>query len=96
MSGTFRVTLGTPIGQQSGTITFTDENGALSGTIRAMGSTNRFTGRADGNAFEISGVLSVGFFRFRYTARGTVDGDTLTGKAYTDTGAFPMSGKRTA
>ncbi len=94
MNGTFHVTLGTPIGPQSGTITFVDHDGSLSGSIRAMGNTNYFTGSANGDSFRISGVLSAGFFRFPYTAQGTVSGSVLQGTATTSAGVFQMNGTK--
>lgn len=94
MNGTFKVTLDTPIGRKSGTITFIDDGRSLGGTIRAMGHTNHFTGRADGNSFDISGVLHVGFLNFQYTAQGTVNGNALNGSARSSAGNFQMSGTR--
>ncbi|AVQ97382.1 hypothetical protein DRA42_06015 [Ethanoligenens harbinense] len=83
------------MGPQRGTITFVDNNGSLSGTIRAMGETNDFTGSSNGNTFRISGVLNAGFLRIRYTAQGTVSGNTLRGTATTSAGVFQMSGTKT-
>jgi len=97
MNGTFNITLYTPIGPQRGFLTLTDENGALRGSIRAMGNTNYYrSGKADGNSFEFSGILNAGFFNIRYSAKGTIDGDTLKAKVTTDSGIFQMDGTRTA
>ena len=96
MGGTFDVTLTTPIGPKRGILTMVEKDGTLSGSIRAMGNTSFFrNGRAAGNSFEFSGVLDAGFFRTRYTVRGTVEGDTLRAAAATDLGTFRMSGTRT-
>jgi hypothetical protein len=95
MSGTFNVTMRTPMGPTSGVLTLADESGTLSGSIRTMGSTSYFrNGKADGNSFEFSGILNAGFFNFRYTVRGTVDGDVLKAVAITDSGTFQISGTR--
>lgn len=97
MNGTYNVSLHTPIGVQKGTVTLMEENGALRGSIRAMGSTSTFqNGKVSGNAFEFSGILNAGFFNFSYTAKGTIDGDTLNAVATTNTGAFQIIGTRQA
>lgn len=97
MGGTFDVILNTPAGPKKGVLTMAERDGTLSGSIRAMGAASFFSnGRAKGNSFEFSGILNAGFFRIRYTARGTVEGDTLKAAAATDLGTFGMSGTRTA
>lgn len=97
MNGTFDITLYTPIGPQSGILVLTDESEALRGSIHAMGITNYFrNGKANGNSFEFSGTLNAGFFNIRYSAIGTVNGDTLKAKVTTDSGIFQLSGTRKA
>ena len=95
MNGTFDITLYTPIGPQRGFLMLTDENGALRGSIHAMGNTNYFrNGKTDGNSFEFSGILNAGFFNIRYSAKGMIDGNTLKAKVTTDSGTFQLSGTR--
>ena len=97
MSGTYNVTLHTPMGGQKGTVTLVDDHGTLSGSIRAMGSTSFFrNGKALGNSFEFSGILSIGFFQLRYRAKGTVEGDIIKAVATTDSGTFQINGTRAA
>lgn len=95
MNGTFRIALSTPLGSKQGTIHFEDSNGSLSGTVYAMGMASPFQGgRASGNSFSFSGTLTVGLYRFDYTARGTVTGDVLKGTAVTRYGSMPIRGMR--
>ena len=95
MSGTYNVTLVTPFGPKRGNVVFTDDNGVLSGSIHAAGDTNNFrNGKANGNAFEFSGVLNAGFFRIQYTAKGTVEGNALEAVAATNLGTFQMYGTK--
>lgn len=95
MNGTYNVTLITPFGPQNGTVTFNDHNGVLSGSIRAMRGTSYFKdGKAQGNAFEFSGILNAGFFNIRYTANGTVVGNALNGSVKTNIGTFQMQGEK--
>jgi hypothetical protein len=95
MNGTFKVTMSTPMGPKSGRISFMDQNGVLSGSIRFMGNENPFrNGKTSGNNIEFRGALNVGFSRFGYTARGTVTGDTLAATANTQFGVMQISGTR--
>jgi hypothetical protein len=95
MNGTFKVALSMPMGLQSGTINFIDDNGILNGSIHAMGSVNPFrNGKISGNTFEFTGTLKIFFNRFDYTAKGTVIGDTLKATAETKYGIMQISGTR--
>jgi hypothetical protein len=95
MNGSFKVTLSTPFGRKSGVVEFSENNGALSGSLRALGSINPFTGgKVTGNRFEYSSSFKFGFSKVEYTARGTVDGDQLTAEATTPYGVFNISGTR--
>ncbi|MBW7573904.1 hypothetical protein [Caproiciproducens faecalis] len=97
MNGTYSVTLQTPFGIQKGTVTFVDNNGILSGSIRTMGNTSFFrNGKINGNSFEFSGILNAGFFNLRYSIKGTMEGDTLKAVALTSSGTFPINGTRVA
>jgi hypothetical protein len=95
MNGTFKVSLSTPIGIKNGIIHFINQNGVLSGSIRAMSSENPFSGgKTNGDSFEFSGILKAGFSRFKYTATGTVAGDTLKATAHTKYGTMKITGTR--
>lgn len=95
MNGSYKISMSTPIGPKNGTITFIDNNGSLSGYIRALGTENRFKdGKANGDSFEFSGTLKILFNRFEYTARGTVTGDTLKATANTKYGVMQINGTR--
>jgi hypothetical protein len=97
LNGTFTITLLTPIGPQNGILTFADERGILSGSIRAMGVTNPFrNGKINGNSFEFSGTLNAGFINLRYNAKGTIVGNTLKAVVTTNSGTFQISGTRKA
>lgn len=97
MNSTFNITLSTPFGPQNGVLTLIDENGTLSGSIRAMGKTNSFkSGSMVDNSFKFSGMLDVGIFRFPYTAKGNIVGNVLKAVATTNSGTFQISGTRTA
>ena len=95
MNGTFKVNLTTPQGPKSGTINFVDENGVLSGSLHALGHENPFkNGITDANTFEFTGTLKTGFIKIKYTAKGTITGDTLQATAKTQFGLMEISGTR--
>lgn len=96
MNSTFNITLNTPFGTQNGVLTLIDDNGKLSGSIRAMGKTNTFqNGTMVDNSFKFSGILDVGIFRFPYTAKGNIVGNVLKAVATTNSGTFQISGTKT-
>ena len=95
MNDTYSVTLQTPFGTQKGTVTFVDDNGKLSGSIRTMGNTSFFrNGKVNGNSFEFSGILNAGFFNLRYNAKGAIEGDAIKAVAFTNYGTFQINGTR--
>lgn len=95
MNGSFNVTLRTPIGPQKGVITFIDEKGLLSGSIRVMGINSPFrNGKMNGNSFEFSGNLNTGFIMIKYNAKGTIIGNTIKAIATTNSGTFQINGTR--
>jgi hypothetical protein len=95
MNGTFKVSMSTPLGLKSGTISFVDEDGCLSGSINALGNENPLmNGKSSGNDFEFDGVLKTGFGKIDYTAKGTISGDKLQATANTKYGTMKIIGKR--
>ena len=93
IGGSYRISLRTPMGPQNGMITFTDEGGTISGSIRTMGNVSYFNnGKSKGNTFEFSGILNTGLFRLKYTAKGVVNGSKLEATATTDYGVFRIYG----
>ena len=95
MDGIYRVAMATPLGTQSGTVSFMEQSGALGGTISFQGGVNNFSGgTVNGNTFAFGGTLKTGFGIFQYRIRGKVEGDTLTATAYTRFGGMPVKGKR--
>jgi hypothetical protein len=95
MNGTFKVSLSTPMGVKNGTISFLDNNGVLSGSLRALGKENPFrNGKANGNTFEFNGSLKIGFGEIEYVANGTITGDALLATAKTKFGLMKINGSR--
>jgi hypothetical protein len=78
MDGTFKISLSMPMGIKSGTISFIDNNGVLSGSLCALGKENQFRdGKTNENTFEFAGFLKAIFGKIEYNAKGTISGDIL-------------------
>lgn len=97
ISGTYDVTLKTPMGVKKGQLILQDENGTLTGAMRVMGKENPFTpGICSGDRFSFSGALKTAVGRVAYDCDGTVTGGELTGVVKTKKGDLALAGKRTA
>ena len=95
MNGTFKISLATPMGRKNGTISLAEEDGALVGSLRALGHENPIkNGKVSGNNFEFSGALKTGFGKIEYSAVGMINGDILTANAKTKYGIMKINGTR--
>jgi hypothetical protein len=93
MNEIYNITLSTPLGLKKGSLRFLNDNGNLSGSLVFMGNENPFTnGTSDGNNFEFAGVFSLGSKRFKYSVKGSTDGDTLKAIASTKFGNMQIKG----
>ena len=89
VSGTWKLTLDTPMGRQESTLELTEDAGTLTGTASSSGETVEiFDGSVDGDTLtwkvKITKPISV-----TATLTGTVNGDEMTGHA--KAGFFPAA-----
>ena len=95
VNGTYTISMSTPLGMKTGTLILTEENGILTGSIRALGKNNPITnGKYNKNEFEFSGTLNTMLSKIKYTAKGTINGDTLQATADTKYGVMNINGSR--
>lgn len=95
VTGNYAVSLKTPMGNESGTVTLNESDGKLTGALKALGSRNPIThGKVNGNRFEFSGSIRKMFMRIDYKASGVIEGDKLTATADTKYGQFAINGTR--
>lgn len=95
MNGTFKISLKTAMGPKSGSITFVDKNGVLSGSLYALGNKIPIrNGKSDGDNFSFDGTLNTGFGKIEFTAKGTISGDVLQAIARTKYGVMQINGTR--
>jgi len=93
--GTWTLTLQTPMGERTSTLTLSTAGGTLTGTQEAEGNTTEISeGTASGDS--VSWKVSItNPMPLTLTFNGTVSGNTLNGNADTGMfGAFPFEGTR--
>lgn len=93
--GTWNLTMQTPMGERTTTITLSTAGGTLTGTQAAEGNTTDIAeGTVDGN--DVSWKVSItNPMPLTLTFNGTVDGSSLNGTADTGMfGSFPFQGTR--
>lgn len=96
VAGTYNTTVKSPMGDQSGTLTVTDNgDGTFSGKMAgAMGAMDIETGTVDGNTIKWSMNMVVPM-PMKLDCEATIDGDTLTGAVNAGAfGSMPLSGTR--
>ena len=93
--GTWHLTMNTPMGERSSTLTLSTAGGTLTGTQEAEGNTTDIAnGTVNGN--DVSWQVSItNPMPLTLTFSGTVDGSAMSGTADTGVfGNFPFSGTR--
>ena len=97
VAGNWKISMNTPAGTQTTTVSITEEGGVLKGTVTdPWGGApseleslsvegNKLTGKV-----EVS--LSMGKMQLEFT--GTIDGDSISGNFYTPMGPIDYSGTR--
>lgn len=93
--GTWNLTMQTPMGERTSTLTLSTAGGALTGKQEAEGNTTDIAdGTVDGN--NLSWKVSItNPMPLTLTFSGTVDGNSLNGSADTGMfGSFPFQGTR--
>lgn len=96
VAGTYNTTVKSPMGDQSGTLTVTDNgDGTFSGKMAgAMGAMDIDSGTVDGNTIKWSMNMTVPM-PMKLDCEATIDGDTLTGAVNAGAfGSMPLSGTR--
>jgi hypothetical protein len=95
ITGTWNLTLNSPLGDQSARLDVTEAGGALQATLTGKGDptpAQRFEVNGNDVSFAADADTPVG--RLNLAFSGTVDGDKLAGKYQTPFGGFDFSGTR--
>ena len=95
VAGTYKLTINTPMGTRTPTLTLKEEGGAVSGTFAGqMGSTDFSGGTAEGNNVKFDVTMSAMGQEFSLSFSGTVDGDSISGSVNTPRGSSEFTGTR--
>ncbi len=95
VTGTWNLTLNSPLGDQAATLQIQEAGGAYQGTLKGQGDPTAVEDlKVDGSnvAFAADADTPVG--RLRLAFSGAVSGDTLSGTYSTPFGGFNFSGNR--
>lgn len=95
VSGTYAVTVKTPMGEQAGTFTVTASGATFTGNLTGgLGAMDTHNGTVDGNTLTWQMDLKVPM-PMTLDCTATVDGDTITGAVKAGAfGSMPLSGTR--
>ena len=95
VTGTWNLTLNSPLGDQAATLNLQEVGGVLQGTLTGKGESGpvqRLTVEGAAVSFAADADTPVG--RLNLAFSGTVDGDKISGKYQTPFGGFDFSGTR--
>lgn len=79
MTEHYDILLESPLGERSGTLRFTERNGAVEGTLTLLGFENPVTGRREGQTLTLTHPLRTVLSTLRCETRAELRGDSLSG-----------------
>lgn len=95
VTGSWNLTLNSPLGAQSATLQIQDVGGTYQGTLAGTGSPTPVEElKVEGSALGFSADADTPVGRLRLGFSGTVAGDTMSGKYRTSFGDFDFTGVR--
>ena len=95
ITGTWNLTLTSPLGNQEARLDLHDDGGALQGTLTGKGDPTAVQNLvANGNEVSFAADADTPVGRLNLAFTGTVDGDGMAGKYQTPFGGFDFTGTR--
>ncbi|MBU4317626.1 MAG: hypothetical protein KKF30_10155 [Proteobacteria bacterium] len=95
ITGTYILSLQTPMGTQTPTLKLKEDGGKVSGSMAGpMGSNEFDNGTANGNAVTWEMKISAMGQNIALSCNALVDGDAISGKMTSPMGALDFTGKR--
>ena len=93
--GTWKLTMNTPFGVQTPTLSINESGGAYSGELDgATGASELEDLELNGDAFSFTTKVSTPMGKFRISFRGQAEGDTMSGTFKSMAGISEFSGER--
>ena len=99
VSGKYKLSMQTPMGPQTPTLTLNEEGGKVSGNMSGagpMGTAEFQDGTADGNNITFEMKISAMGQEFSLSCKATIDGDNISGQMSTPMGGADFTGQREA
>ena len=94
-AGTWKLTINTPMGTQTPTLTLNEEGGKLSGNMEGpMGAVEFSDGTIEGNDLNWEMNIEAMGQKIKLTVTATVDGDSISGKMNSPMGGSDFTGQR--
>jgi len=95
VTGTYRLTINTPMGTRTPTVTLKEEGGSVSGTFAGQIGTAEFSGgTAIGNNVKFNVNISAMGREITLSFDGTIEGDSISGSVNTPGGGSEFTGTR--
>jgi len=96
VAGTYQITLNTPMGVQSATLTLKEDGGKISGSMSGgqLGDAQFDGGTADGDKANWDMEISAMGMQISLSCEATIDGDSIKGIMSTAMGGADFSGQR--
>lgn len=95
VAGVFKLTMNTPMGLQTPTLTINEESGNVSGNmVGQMGTTEFSGGTADGNSATWNMTIEAMGQQIALSCNCTVDGDGISGQMSSPMGGADFTGQR--
>lgn len=93
--GTWQLTMNTPMGKQTPTLTISEEGGSYKGTLtNPQGTSDLEEITIDGVNFSFSVEVPTPMGKIKMGVSGAVDGDSISGNFKTPMGPTPFTGER--
>ncbi len=94
-AGDWKLTVNTPMGTQTPTLTLAEDGGKISGEMKSpMGNVAFSDGSVDGNDLSWDMTLEAMGQKIQLSCTATVDGDSISGKMSSPMGASDFTGTK--
>ena len=94
MTEHYDILLESPLGERTGTLRFTERDGAVEGTLTLLGFENPVTGKREGQALTLTHPLRTVLSTLRCETRAELRGDSLSGTVSSRWSRFRLRGTK--
>lgn len=94
MAEVYDIVLESPLGERAGRLCWTEQNGAVEGTLSLLGFDNPVTGRREGQTLELTHPLRTALSTLRCETRAELLEERLSGTVASRWSRFHLQGKK--